>query len=62
MLTASEPPARLAWPRAIEILRTDVVRTLKLLGCPSVAELDESFVDVPEAWVRGPAKAGRYAV
>ena len=26
--------------RAIEILRTDLVRTLKLLGCPSVAALD----------------------
>lgn len=33
--------------RAIEILRTDLVRTLKLLGCSSVAELDRSFVDVP---------------
>ena len=29
---------------AIEILRTDVIRTLKLLGCPSVAELNGSFV------------------
>jgi L-lactate dehydrogenase (cytochrome) len=37
--------------RAIEILRTDVVRTLKLLGCPSVAELDESYVDVPSEWM-----------
>ena len=26
--------------RAIEILRTDLERTLRLLGCPSVAELD----------------------
>jgi len=33
--------------RAIELLRTDVVRTLKLLGCASVAELDRSYVDVP---------------
>jgi L-lactate dehydrogenase (cytochrome) len=31
--------------RAIEILRTDLVRTLKLLGCPSVAELDSSYVE-----------------
>jgi L-lactate dehydrogenase (cytochrome) len=31
--------------RAIEILRADVVRTLKLLGCPSVAALDRSYVD-----------------
>jgi L-lactate dehydrogenase (cytochrome) len=38
--------------RAIEILRTDLVRTLKLLGCTSVTELDQSFVDVPHAWFR----------
>src|SRR6059036_1757990 len=36
--------------RAIEILRTDLVRTLKLLGCASVAELDGSYVDVPADW------------
>ena len=30
--------------RAIDILRTDVVRTLKLLGCRSVEELDRSYV------------------
>ncbi len=30
--------------RAIEILRTDIIRTLKLLGCASVRELDASFV------------------
>ena len=38
--------------RAIEILQTDLVRTLKLLGCASVAELDQSFVDVPRDWFR----------
>jgi len=37
--------------RAIEILRTDLVRTLKLLGCASVAELDRSYVNVPRDWV-----------
>jgi isopentenyl diphosphate isomerase/L-lactate dehydrogenase-like FMN-dependent dehydrogenase len=36
--------------RAIDILRFDLVRTLKLLGCPSVAELDRSYVDVPRDW------------
>jgi isopentenyl diphosphate isomerase/L-lactate dehydrogenase-like FMN-dependent dehydrogenase len=36
--------------RAIEILRSDLVRTLKLLGCGSVAELDGSYVDVPPGW------------
>jgi L-lactate dehydrogenase (cytochrome) len=30
--------------RAVEILKADVVRTMKLLGCPSVAELDRSYV------------------
>ncbi|TMQ06540.1 MAG: alpha-hydroxy-acid oxidizing protein [Deltaproteobacteria bacterium] len=33
--------------RALEILRTDVERTLKLLGCPSIAALDGSYVDGP---------------
>ena len=33
--------------RALEILRTDIVRTLKLLGCGAVTELDRSFVSVP---------------
>lgn len=36
--------------RALEILRTDVERTLKLLGCPSVSLLDASYVDVPAHW------------
>ena len=38
--------------RAIEILRTDLVRTLKLLGCASIAELDQSYIDVPADWPR----------
>jgi len=36
--------------RAIEILRADLIRTLKLLGCPSVVDLDRSYVDVPGDW------------
>src|SRR5207237_8979817 len=36
--------------RAIEILRTHLIRTLKLLGCASLADLDRSFVDVPADW------------
>ena len=36
--------------RAIEILRTDLDRTLKLLGCPSVSALDCSYVNVPDSW------------
>jgi isopentenyl diphosphate isomerase/L-lactate dehydrogenase-like FMN-dependent dehydrogenase len=38
--------------RAIEILRADLVRTLKLLGCTSIANLDRSFIDVPRDWLR----------
>jgi isopentenyl diphosphate isomerase/L-lactate dehydrogenase-like FMN-dependent dehydrogenase len=37
--------------RAIDILRSDLVRTLKLLGCASIAELDRSYVDVPANWI-----------
>jgi L-lactate dehydrogenase (cytochrome) len=40
--------------RAIEILRTDLVRTLKLLGCPSAEELNGSYVDVPAGWAVAP--------
>jgi len=36
--------------RAIEILRSDVARTLKLLGCASIAELGPSYVEVPADW------------
>jgi len=36
--------------RAVEILRTDVDRTLRLLGCVSAAELDRSYVNVPRGW------------
>ena len=36
--------------RAIEILRTDLERTLRLLGCGSVGQLDRSYVNVPREW------------
>ncbi len=36
--------------RAIEILRTDLDRTLKLLGCSSLSALDRSYVNVPKNW------------
>ena len=36
--------------RALEILRADVERTLRLLGCPSISALDSSYVDFPESW------------
>jgi L-lactate dehydrogenase (cytochrome) len=36
--------------RAIEILRADLLRTLRLLGCGSTAELDPSFLELPSGW------------
>lgn len=38
--------------RALQILRADVERTLKLLGCASVSALDRSYVDIPVDWDR----------
>ena len=43
--------------RAIEILRADVQRTLKLLGCAGVSELDPSYVELPDTW-RGARPVG----
>ena len=31
--------------RALEILRSDIARTMKLLGCRSLTELDRSYVE-----------------
>jgi L-lactate dehydrogenase (cytochrome) len=36
--------------RAIQILRGDVVRTMKLLGCAAIKDLDGSLVEVPSDW------------
>jgi len=36
--------------RALEILRADVERTIRLLGCPCVAALDRSYIEVPRTW------------
>jgi len=38
--------------RALEILRADVERTLRLLGCPSISALDSSYIDAPQHWRR----------
>ena len=43
--------------RAIEILREDLERTLKLIGCQSTAALDRSYVDAP---ARGGTRADPY--
>jgi L-lactate dehydrogenase (cytochrome) len=45
--------------RAIDILRTDVIRTMRLLGCPSIASLDRSYVDAPAHWFTREAGARR---
>lgn len=36
--------------RALQILRDDLERTLRLLGCPSVAALDPSYITRPHYW------------
>ncbi|ABX09650.1 alpha-hydroxy acid oxidase [Prochlorococcus marinus] len=36
--------------KAIEIIKTDILRTMKLLGCDSVKKLDRSFVTIPPSW------------
>ena len=36
--------------RAVAILRADLERTMKLLGCSSIADLDRSYVNVPPTW------------
>jgi isopentenyl diphosphate isomerase/L-lactate dehydrogenase-like FMN-dependent dehydrogenase len=36
--------------QALEILGADVERTLRLLGCASIAALDRSYVSVPPNW------------
>jgi L-lactate dehydrogenase (cytochrome) len=38
--------------RAIAILRADLQRTLALLGCEPISELNRSYVDVPASWQR----------
>ena len=45
---AAAGPAGVA--RALAILREDVERTVRLLGCPSVNALDRSYVEVPTSW------------
>ena len=36
--------------RALQILREDFERTLRLLGCPSATALDASYITVPHYW------------
>tara|TARA_Y100001968_G_scaffold1655_1_gene1407 strand:- start:12492 stop:13664 length:1173 start_codon:yes stop_codon:yes gene_type:complete len=36
--------------RAIQILQSDIYRTMKLLGCDSIDKLDSSFIKLPNNW------------
>jgi L-lactate dehydrogenase (cytochrome) len=36
--------------RAIAILKADIERTLVLLGCASIRDLDRSFIQMPADW------------
>ena len=47
--------------RAIEILTADLNRTLRLLGCASLSDLDPSMVELPAAFERGRRPAGAVA-
>jgi len=38
--------------RALAILRADIERTVRLLGCPSLSALDRSYVELPASWPR----------
>ncbi|HKU20714.1 MAG TPA: alpha-hydroxy acid oxidase [Terriglobales bacterium] len=42
--------------RAIQILTADLERTLRLLGCSSIRELDGSYVEVPPEWMQRSAQ------
>lgn len=44
--------------RAIQILREEFERTLRLLGCGSAAELDRSYVEAPSGWEKRKVGAG----
>jgi isopentenyl diphosphate isomerase/L-lactate dehydrogenase-like FMN-dependent dehydrogenase len=37
--------------RALQILRADIERTIRLLGCPAMSALDRSYVELPSAWL-----------
>jgi isopentenyl diphosphate isomerase/L-lactate dehydrogenase-like FMN-dependent dehydrogenase len=37
--------------KAIAILRADLERTMKLLGCASIGGLDQSYLDIPKDWM-----------
>jgi len=36
--------------KAIQILWEDVERTMRLLGCPAISDLNESYIEYPREW------------
>ena len=46
--------------RAIQILTADVERTLRLLGCSSIRELDRSYVEIPPEWMKKSSQASAH--
>ncbi|MGE5204539.1 MAG: alpha-hydroxy acid oxidase [Chlamydiota bacterium] len=46
--------------RAIQILTADLERTLRLLGCASIRELDRSYVEVPPEWIKKSSQASAF--
>jgi isopentenyl diphosphate isomerase/L-lactate dehydrogenase-like FMN-dependent dehydrogenase len=36
--------------RSLEILRADLLRTMQLLGCSSIADLNQSYLNIPRDW------------
>ena len=46
---ASRPPVR-RQPPDIAILKADIERTLVLLGCPSIRDLNGSWIELPKSW------------
>ena len=46
--------------RAIQILIADLERTLRLLGCSSIRELDRSYVEVPPEWTMKSSQASAH--
>lgn len=45
---AAAGPSGVAW--ALAMLRSDIERTVRLLGCPALTALDRSYVQLPRDW------------
>jgi L-lactate dehydrogenase (cytochrome) len=43
--------------RAIQIFTADLERTMRLLGCASIRELDRSYVELPAEWLQRSSQA-----